>query len=208
MLIEHRNQSPKIDQSAYIAPNATICGDVKVGANTRIMFGATIIAEGGSIEIGYNCVILENAVLRSTAKHSLKIGNNVLVGPNTHVVGCTIEDNVFIATGAALFHGAVLEEGSEVRIHGVVHIKTRLPKDQTVPIGWVAVGDPVKILPPDQHDAIWATQKPLNFPGFVYGVERKPEGGTNMPEIMEKMTEQLKSHQDDTVLTTEDKQWL
>lgn len=106
MIIKHSGKSPMIDESAFIAPNAVICGDVKIGKNTRIMYGAAIVAEGGRIEIGDNCVVLENAVLRSTAHHSLIIGNNVLVGPNAHVVGCTVEDNVFIATGAAVFHGA------------------------------------------------------------------------------------------------------
>ena len=58
MIIKHLGKSPVTHESAYIAPNAVICGDVKIGKNTRIMFGATIIAEGGSIEIGDNCVVL------------------------------------------------------------------------------------------------------------------------------------------------------
>ena len=59
-------------------------------------------------------------------------------------------------------------------INGVVHIRTVLLAHATVPIGWVAVGDPVKILPPDQHDAIWAIQKPLDLPKYVHGVEDLP----------------------------------
>lgn len=200
MIIKHLGKSPIIDESAYIAPNAIVCGEVIIGKNTRIMFGASIIAEGGIIEVGDNCVVLENAVLRSTINHSLKIGDNVLVGPNAHLVGCTIEDNVFIATGASIFHGAKLCVGAEVRINGVVHIKTILPENETVPIGWVAVGDPVQILPPEKHSEIWAIQKPLNFPKFVYGVDRKPEGQTIMPEITEMMVNVLKSHKDDEIV--------
>lgn len=200
MIIKHSGKSPEIDESAFIAPTAAICGDVKIGKNTRIMYGAAIIAEGGSIEIGDNCVILENAVLRSTARHALSIGSNVLVGPNAHVVGCVVEDNVFIATGAAVFHGAKLCRGSEVRINGVVHIKTTLPENETVPINWVAVGTPVQILPPERHDDIWAVQKPLNFPGYVYGIDRKPDGNTIMPEVMERMAGALECHKEDTVL--------
>lgn len=199
MIVRHLGKKPKIDSSVYIAPNATICGNVKIGKNTRIMFGVTVIAEGGSIEIGNNCVVLENAVLRSTSNHSLQIGSNVLIGPNAHVVGCTVENNVFIATGSSIFHGARLCEGSEVRINGVVHIKTVLPKDQTVPIGWVAVGNPAKILPAEKHEEIWTIQKPLDFPKYVYGVDRNHTGQTIMPEIMEIMTKALKSHQDDEI---------
>jgi carbonic anhydrase/acetyltransferase-like protein (isoleucine patch superfamily) len=197
MLIKHSGKQPNIDKSAYIAPNATVCGDVKIGKNVRVMFGAALIAEGGSIEIGNNCIILENAVLRSTVKHSLRIGNNVLIGPNSHIVGCIIEDNVFVATGASVFHGAKLCNGSEVRINGVVHLKTVLPENETVPIGWIAVGDPVKILPPESHEEIWAVQKPLNFSKHVYGVDRKPDGEAIMPQITEMMEKALETHKDD-----------
>ncbi len=197
MLIEHLGKRPIVDPSAYVAPTAALCGDVRIGPNSRIMFGATVIAEGGTITVGTNCVVLENAVLRSTIKHNLIIGSRVLIGPNAHVVGCEVEDNVFIATGAAIFHGARLGAGSEVRIHGVVHLKTYLPDNATVPIGWVAVGNPVQIMPPEQHDRIWAVQAPLNFPQFVYGVDRKPDGQTIMPEIMAMMTANLQTHQED-----------
>jgi hypothetical protein len=47
----------------------------------------------------------------------------------------------------------------------------------SVPIGWIAVGDPAKILPPNRHEAIWALQEPLNFPGFVYGFDRDTRHG-------------------------------
>jgi len=75
-----------------------------------------------------------------------------------------VEDEVFIATGAAIFHAAHLGKGCEVRINGIVHIKTHLQPGATVPIGWVAVGNPATILPPDEHEKIWALQAPLNFP--------------------------------------------
>jgi len=200
MIVKHLGSTPTIDESAFIAPTASVCGDVKIGKNARVMHGASIIAEGGSVEIGDDCVILENAVLRSTRKHSLKIGNHVLIGPNSHIVGCTVEENVFIATGASIFHGARLCKNSEVRINGVVHIKTLIPSNVTVPIGWVAVGDPARILPSDKHDEIWDLQKPLNFPEYVYGVDRKANGESNMPEILKIMTDSLKSHSDDEVI--------
>ncbi len=95
MIIEHLGKRPEIDKSAYIAPNATICGEVSIGKNTRIMFGAQIIGESSPIEIGENCIILENAVIRGTNGLPVKLGDNCLVGPNAHLAGCTIENNVF-----------------------------------------------------------------------------------------------------------------
>lgn len=197
MLISHQGKSPVVHPSAYVAPNAVLCGDVTIGAGCRILFGAQVIAEGGSIVIGAECIVMENAVLRSNARHSLRIGNNCLIGPNAHVVGCTVEDQVFIATGAAVFHGARLGAGCEVRINGVVHIKTYVAAGETVPIGWVAVGTPASILSPDEHEKIWEIQKPLNFPLTVYGFERAE---ADMVKITRRLSESLGGHYNDEIL--------
>jgi hypothetical protein len=87
-----------------------------------------------------------------------------------------------------------------VRINATVHLLTNLPEDATVPIGWVAVGDPARILPPEAHDAIWAIQEPLNFPQEVFGVDRPKPGETRMPEIMARYCRALSRHRDDRVL--------
>jgi len=167
VLFKHAGASPEVDPTAFVAPNAAVCGDVTIGPGCRVMYGAQVIAESGSITIGRECIVMENAVLRSSERHPLVIGNNCLIGPNAHVVGCTVEDEVFIATGAAIFHAARLGKGSEVRVHGVVHLKSHLAAGETVPIGWVAVGNPAQVLPPNEHDRIWEIQKPLDFPRTV-----------------------------------------
>ena len=194
MILTHLGKTPRIDPSAYVAPNAVVCGDVAIGPGCRILFGAQVIAEGGSIAIGAECIVMENAVLRAGARHPLAIGSNCLVGPNAHVVGCRIEDEVFIATGAAIFHGAHLGRGCEVRVNAVVHLKTRLAPGATVPIGWVAVGDPAEILPASEHERIWAIQKPLNFPLTVYGLERSE---ADMVKITRRLSEALGPHRED-----------
>jgi carbonic anhydrase/acetyltransferase-like protein (isoleucine patch superfamily) len=198
MILSHNGKTPKIDPSAYIAPTATVCGDVTIGPNCRVMHGAAVIAEGGQINIGAQGIIFENAVVRSNIRHSATIGDYCLIGPNAHVVGCTVEDEVFIATGAAIFHGARLCEASQVRINGVVHIKSRLEAGVVVPIGWVAVGDPAQIFSPDRHDEIWAIQKPLNFPLTVYGYERED---ASMQKITGRLAEALASHRDDSIVS-------
>jgi len=200
MILTHGGKSPQIDPTAYVAPTATVCGHVTIASGARIMFGACIISEGQPLVLGEDCIVMENAVIRSTRDHAARVGAHCLIGPNAHVVGCTIEDCVFIATGVSVFHGAHLEYGVEVRVNGVVHLRTRVPAHSVVPIGWVAVGTPAVILPPDQHDAIWAIQKPLDFPGFVYGVERAPDGETNMPEITARRSRALAEHRHDRVI--------
>jgi carbonic anhydrase/acetyltransferase-like protein (isoleucine patch superfamily) len=199
MIFSHDEKKPAIDQTAYVAPNAVICGDVRIGAGCRIMFGACLVAEGKPLTIGESCIVMENAVIRSTDEHELRLGKHCLVGPHAHVVGCRIEEGVFIATGATVLHGAHLSSNVEVRVNAVVHLRTNLPPDAVVPIGWIAVGDPAVILPPGKHDEIWAVQKPLDFPGFVYGVSRKA-GEETMPamkEITRRRSDALGRHQSD-----------
>jgi len=194
MLVKHDGVSPRVDPTAWVAQNAVVCGNVTIGPGCRIMYGAQVIAEGGSITVGRECIVMENAVLRSSDRHPLSIGNHCLVGPNAHVVGCRVEDEVFIATGAAVFHSARLGRGSEVRVHGTVHLKSSLGPGQTVPIGWVAVGDPARMLPPNEHEKIWEIQEPLDFPLTVYGFER---ADASMEKITRRLSEMLGSHRSD-----------
>jgi acetyltransferase-like isoleucine patch superfamily enzyme len=102
MITKYGDNIPHIDPDAWVAPDATVCGDVTIGAVTRIMHGARLVAEaGGSIRIARTCIVLENAVVRATSNHPCTIGDHCFVGPNSHVVGADIGDEVFIATGAA-----------------------------------------------------------------------------------------------------------
>ena len=194
MILSHEGKAPNIHPTAWVAPTATVCGDVTIGPDSRIAYGASVVAEGGSIELGKRCIVLENAVIRSTARHSTRVGGHCLIGPNAHIVGCTLEDEVFIATGAAAFHASHLERKSEVRVNGVVHLRSRLQTGVIVPIGWVAVGDPAEAFPPSRHDQIWARQMPLDFPLTAYGIERE---GADMLMITERMAAALGGHKDD-----------
>lgn len=176
--------SPRIDRTARVAPNAVISGDVVIGPNTSVGFGAVIVAESGPVRIAGNTVVMEHAVLRGVRSHPLTVADNVLIGPHARLSGCSVGAEVFIASGASVFNGAVIGERSEIRINGIVHVNSMLPAGSTVPIGWVAVGDPASILPPEQHDRIWAIQKTLDFPGTVFGVGRPEPGSTFMAQMM------------------------
>ena len=196
MLVEHRGKAPQIHPSAYIAPTAVVCGAVRIGANARILFGAVLTAEDGEIRVGERTVIMENALVRGRASHPAVIGDDVLVGPHAHLNGTTVGEGAFLATGAALFPGSVVGAAAEVRIHGVVHVRSVLPPGAIVPIGWVAVGDPAQIFPPGQHDDIWAIQETLDFPGTVYGITRE----TPARERMSRQAAWYASHLSDQIL--------
>jgi len=90
-----QDKSPSIPADTRIAPNAVVSGDVSVGHNCSIGFGALLTAESGPIRIGDNCVVMDGAVLRGVRGNPLRTGDNVLVGPHAYLTGCTIEQNVF-----------------------------------------------------------------------------------------------------------------
>ena len=205
MLIQHDGNRPRVAPSAYVAPNAVVSGDVTIGDESRILFGAVVTADGGSIEIGHHCIVMEHALVRGRAGHETRIGNNVLIGPFAYVSGAEISENAFIATGASIFPGAQLGARTEVRINGVVHVNTVLPEDTTVPIGWVAVGNPGQVLPPQAHDEIWAIQKDLDFPGTVLEVPRSKEGESHMPEAMARYSKIFGRHLTDRILDSADR---
>ena len=174
----------KIDPAAWIAPTAVLVGDVSIGSGSRILHGAVLNANQGPIILGNDVLVMENAVLRGRPDHPLVVGDAVLVGPHSHLNGARIEDEVFVATGASVFAGAVVGARSELRLNSVLHVNSTLPPDSVVPIGWIAAGRPAQLFSPDQHDALWAVQEPLDFPGTMYGVPR----GTSMREIMRRQS--------------------
>ena len=173
-----------VHPDAWVSPTAVLRGDVTVGAGSRVLDLVVIHATTGPVTIGRDVVVMEHAVLRGRASHPLTIGDAVLVGPHTHLNGTTVEDEVFVATGASMFPGSRAGHGSELRINSVLHVRSRLEPGTVVPIGWIAAGDPAQLFSPDRHDELWAVQEGLDFPGTVYGVSR----GTPMREIMRRQS--------------------
>jgi carbonic anhydrase/acetyltransferase-like protein (isoleucine patch superfamily) len=196
MLIEHRGRSPVVPASAYVAPTAVLCGAVVLGERARILHCAVLSAEDGEVHIGADTVVMEHALIRGRAGHDALIGDAVLIGPHAHVNGAVVEEEVFIATGASLFPGAVAGARSELRINSVLHVGSTLPPESVVPISWIAAGDPARLFSPDQHDELWQVQRDLDFPGTVYGVTRD----TPMRAIMARQTEFYGAHREDRII--------
>ena len=199
MLVEHQGRRPQVAPSAYVAPNAVVCGDVVVGEESRILFGAVVTAEGGRVELGEQVIVMEQAVVRGREGHPALIGRHSLIGPHAHINGAVLEEAVFLATGASVFPGARLGVGAEVRINGVVHVNSVLGDAAMVPIGWVAVGNPAAILPPVEHEAIWQIQRELDFVGTVYGIE-PASPAEEMAEITRGYAELFGRHREDRMI--------
>jgi carbonic anhydrase/acetyltransferase-like protein (isoleucine patch superfamily) len=197
LLIEHGGRRPQVADSAYVAPTAVVSGDVRIGEGSRVMFGAVVTADGGPVVIGSTCIIMEHAVIRGRARFPVRLGDHVLVGPHAHLNGVTIDDEVFIATGVSAFPGARIETGAEARINSIVHVNTRVPRDTTIPIGWIAVGDPAELFSPDRHDEYWPKLKELDFPGTVFGI---PRDELTLQQVTTNYRDSFGSHVDDRVI--------
>jgi carbonic anhydrase/acetyltransferase-like protein (isoleucine patch superfamily) len=196
MLIEHRGLAPVVDPSAYVAPNAVLAGDVHVGPEARILFGVVLSAEDGRIDVGARSIVMDNAVVRGRDAHPVVIGDDVMIGPHSHVNGARIGDGAFVATGCSLFPGSRIGAGAEIRVGAVVHVNTTIEEDSVVPIGWVAVGDPATVMPTNRHEDIWEVQSRLDFPGTVWGIKR----GTSARDRMTGQSAWYGAHREDRVL--------
>lgn len=124
---ECRGEYPKIDESCYLAENATVVGNVKFGKNCSVWFNAVVRGDVNSIECGDNVNIQDGAVIHCTyEKAATKIGNNVSIGHNAIVHGCEIQDNVLVGMGAIVMDDVVVEPNCIIAAGSVVLQGTRI----------------------------------------------------------------------------------
>ncbi len=160
-----------IHPTAKVHPSAIIDGDVQIGAGTYVAAGAIISAVGGRITIGDRVVIMENAIIRSSKTFDCMIGDHTLIGPKASVTGSAIENACFIATGATVFHGSHLQEGTVLAVNGIIHIGTYCPANTFIPINHIGFGNPVKIYAPTEIEEFHADLKKVGFAKYVYGID-------------------------------------
>lgn len=134
---------PKWGEKCFIAPNATIVGEVVMGNNCSVWFNAVIRGDVNSITIGNDTNIQDGAVVHATyLKAATHIGNRVSVGHNALVHGCVVKDNVLIGMGAIVMDNAVVEEYCIIAAGAVVLENTICES------GYLYAGTPAKKIKP------------------------------------------------------------
>ncbi|MGF1925560.1 MAG: gamma carbonic anhydrase family protein [Bacteroidia bacterium] len=134
---------PKFGEDCFIAPNATIVGDVVVGHSCSIWFNAVVRGDVNTITIGNESNIQDGAVIHATyLKAATHIGNRVSVGHNAIVHGCTVKDHVLIGMGAIVMDHAVIEEFCIIAAGSVVLENTLCET------GFLYAGTPAKKIKP------------------------------------------------------------
>lgn len=139
MIIPFKGKNPKVEKGVFVAPNATIIGDVTIAKDCGIWFGAVIRGDSNSIKIGSRTNIQDNSVLHIETTHSLTIGDDVTVGHRSVLHGCKIGNRVIVGMGAVIMNGAEIGDDSIVGAGALV------TEDSIFPPKSLVLGFPAKL---------------------------------------------------------------
>jgi len=139
MILPYRGRPPRIAPSAFVAPTATVIGDVTIGEEASVWFGAVLRGDVGRIEVGPGANVQDNAVLHSTNHVPTILGERVTIGHGAVLEGCTVERGALIGINAVVLHNAVVGEEALVAAGSVVTDETKIPPRT------VAAGSPCKV---------------------------------------------------------------
>ncbi len=120
MILPFQDKSPVISPKAFIAPNATIIGDVEIADGASVWYGTVIRGDLAPIRIGADTNIQDNSTIHVDLNKPAIIGKNVTVGHNAIVHGCTVEENSLIGMNAVILSGACVKTGTIIAAGAVV----------------------------------------------------------------------------------------
>jgi carbonic anhydrase/acetyltransferase-like protein (isoleucine patch superfamily) len=139
IILPVNNVLPSFGEDCFIAPNATIVGQVTTGSECSFWFNAVVRGDVNSITMGNKVNVQDGAVIHCTyQKHATTIGNNVSIGHNALVHGCTIHDNVLIGMGSIVMDGCIVHSNSIIAAGAV------LLENTVVEAGSIYAGVPAK----------------------------------------------------------------
>ena len=141
MIKKFQNKQPQLGEDVYVSENAMVIGDVILGDEVNIWFGAVLRGDMHYIKIGNRTNIQDNSVVHVTTKVSpTNIGSGVTVGHGAIIHGCTIEDDCLIGMGAILMDDAIIGEGSLIGAGALI------PPNMIIPENSLVVGSPGKVV--------------------------------------------------------------
>ena len=144
-------KTPVIHPNAYIAPNATVVGDVHIGAGSSVFFGSVLRGDREPITIGEDTNIQDNCVLHQEYGCPTTVGSRVTVGHGAILHGCTIGDETLIGMGAIVLNGARIGRNCLIGAGALV------TQNAVIPDGSMVIGSPARVkrpLTPEEMDGI------------------------------------------------------
>ncbi|XP_010498381.1 PREDICTED: gamma carbonic anhydrase 1, mitochondrial-like [Camelina sativa] len=140
------DKTPIVDKGAFVAPSASVIGDVQIGRGSSIWYGCVLRGDANTVSVGSGTNIQDNSLVHvaksnlSGKVHPTIIGDNVTIGHSAVLHGCTVENETFIGMGATLLDGVVVEK------HGMVAAGALVRQNTTIPSGEVWGGNPARFL--------------------------------------------------------------
>lgn len=132
-------REPEIDETAFVAPTASVIGGVRLGAGASVWYGAVVRGDVEAISVGASSNVQDNCTLHADPGFPVSVGERVSIGHNAVVHGATVEDDCLIGMGATVLNGAVIGAGSLVAAQALV------PQGMVVPPGSLVAGVPAKV---------------------------------------------------------------
>ena len=140
--IKINGRFPADNGAAFVADNATVAGDVRLGRGSSVWYGAVLRADTGRITIGENTNVQDNAVLHTGPGLNVTVGRGTSIGHGAIVHGCTVGEHCLIGMHATILNGAVIGDGSLIAAGALV------PEGMNVPAGSLVIGVPGKVVRP------------------------------------------------------------
>jgi len=121
IILPVEDKHPQFGKDCFVAPNATIVGDVVMGDNCSVWFSAVVRGDVNSIRLGNKVNVQDGAIIHATfQKTKTIVGNNISIGHNAIVHGCTINDNVLVGMGSIIMDNAVIQSNTIIAAGAVV----------------------------------------------------------------------------------------
>jgi carbonic anhydrase/acetyltransferase-like protein (isoleucine patch superfamily) len=136
---ELAGKRPTVHPDAYIAPTAVLIGDVEVGANASIWFGAVLRGDEAAIKVGEGANVQDNAVLHVSTNLPTIVERGATVGHSAQLEGCVVEEGALVGMGATMLQRSRLGAGAVLAAGGL------LQEGQEVPSGYLAAGVPAEV---------------------------------------------------------------
>lgn len=140
MIVSYKDKKPIIDETVFIAKNATVAGDVVIGENSGIWFSAVIRADVNYVRFGKNSNLQDLACIHNSSKYPTIVGDNVTIGHAAVVHACQIGDNTLIGMNSTILDGAVVGNNCIIGANALVSPNTVIPDNS------LAFGNPARVI--------------------------------------------------------------
>jgi carbonic anhydrase/acetyltransferase-like protein (isoleucine patch superfamily) len=139
LIVSIRGHAPQLHPESWVAPNASVIGQVSLAARVSVWYSATLRAEAEQIEVGFGTNIQDGVTVHVDREFPVRIGAGVSVGHNAVVHGCTVEDDALIGSGAVVLNGALVGTGALVAASALI------PQGMVIPARSLVTGVPGRV---------------------------------------------------------------